>query len=147
MLTKAKEKDGCRLLDVEMWVLFDFLHDFYILFMERFWQDKHFLEDSLLSHSFSTCTTCSWLGFSGALEFLKWLWKLFQTDRRQHRPSGDIEGLHLIVTWYGSQTCAPKTSLLWKMPSFLSCKTVRCGFRSDRIAATFVKELRNKTML
>lgn len=112
-LTKAKDKEGCRLLDVETRVLFEFLHDIYALFMERFWQDDCVLEDSLLSHSFSTCTTCSWLRFSGALELLEWFWKCFQTDRRQHCLSGDIEGFHLIVTWYGSQTCVLKASLWW----------------------------------
>lgn len=105
VLTEAKDKRSLQTPGCWNRVLFDFLYDFCTLLLERFWQDDHFLEDSLLSQSFSTCTACSWLGFSGALELLEWLWKNFQTDRRQHRPSGDVEGLRLIVMWPGSQTC------------------------------------------
>lgn len=34
MLTKAKKIEACWSVDVETWLLFDFLHDFYTLFME-----------------------------------------------------------------------------------------------------------------
>lgn len=34
MLTKAKKIEACWSVDVETWLVFDFLHDFYTLFME-----------------------------------------------------------------------------------------------------------------
>lgn len=138
---KPRTKGFCRPLDVEIAVLFDFLYNFYSLVFERIWQNNHFLGDSLLSHSFSTCTTCSWLGFSGVLELLEWLWKNFQTDRRQHHPSGDVDVLCLIVTWHGSQTYVHFSHGKGQHFSYVSGL-----LQTDRIAATFVKELRNKTM-
>lgn len=68
-LTKAKDKKDCRPLDIAISFFlnfFDMLTAFYTFLLQGFWQDNDFLEDSLLSQSFSACTECSWLEFSGA---------------------------------------------------------------------------------
>lgn len=94
-----KRSEGLWMVKQTHWLIFFLVH------RRRFWQDNNILEDSLLSQSFfSTCTECCWLEFNQVREFLERVGKNFQTDRRQQRPSGDLEGLHLIVTVHRSHS-------------------------------------------
>lgn len=66
-------------------------------------------------------------------------WKFFQTDRRQHRPSGDVEELGLFVTWLWFSNLV-LFSLMVKANASQMCLCIRqdsCHFSEEM--------LRNKT--